>query len=578
MTSPAALLRATRERHHLSQKVLAQRAGLSPDAISSYESGRRPLTRGAWERIIEGFGLPPEEANAVLQAAGFESERNPQLLTLEQRRPAWAALQADVSTYDWPCMVNNDNFEIMAWNAAANVVAEMDIGAELPRLAQRHLLRMASLPRFREQLTNWDDVLGTLISMYKHRNEDVTDPESGSAYFAALAGELAHDYPDFFPRIVALWVAAQPIADGVHFVIPIEWRAGDGSALRFDATLGPWSDFDGAFAFDWHPADAATWRWLEANRPQVSLAASTGPAAGSDPGPNPETEAALPSWRKLLREAREACGLSRHALHERTGISEETLYSYEAGRRRPRESNLLEIARVLDLDGATANLILTGAGFAARPSHFALFVTGQRARPRAKSHLAQGRAETLASVREVASTLRWPCFIINSRCEVVAANGPAASVTEVSAPRNRPVAGRDNLLNYVTSEPFRSSVENWDEVVSAILPGSLAASIDGNESAPNDGYFRSVVEQIRRRDPQILARLIRLWRGAERRRNPQRVVFSIRSRRADGALLRFNCQLGPWDQRSPYWALDWHPADAETWNWLDTRAQGATRR
>ena len=50
-------------------------------------------------------------------------------------------------------------------------------------------------------------------------------------------------------------------------------------------------------------------------------------------------------WNELLRQAREATGLSRRALHELSEVSEDTIFSYESGRRRPRRETLLQLTR-----------------------------------------------------------------------------------------------------------------------------------------------------------------------------------------------------------------------------------------
>lgn len=53
---PAALLRALRRRHGLTQADLAQRAGTSQPVISAYERGQRDPTFGTLQRLVAAAG------------------------------------------------------------------------------------------------------------------------------------------------------------------------------------------------------------------------------------------------------------------------------------------------------------------------------------------------------------------------------------------------------------------------------------------------------------------------------------------------------------------------------------------
>jgi len=55
-TTSAALLRAARQRSHLSQTDLARRAGIAQSVISAYESGRRDPSMRTLTRLVEATG------------------------------------------------------------------------------------------------------------------------------------------------------------------------------------------------------------------------------------------------------------------------------------------------------------------------------------------------------------------------------------------------------------------------------------------------------------------------------------------------------------------------------------------
>ena len=48
-----------------------------------------------------------------------------------------------------------------------------------------------------------------------------------------------------------------------------------------------------------------------------------------------------PAWNQLLRQARDAAGLTREALAARAGVSRETVAAYELRRREPIRETLL---------------------------------------------------------------------------------------------------------------------------------------------------------------------------------------------------------------------------------------------
>lgn len=47
-----------------------------------------------------------------------------------------------------------------------------------------------------------------------------------------------------------------------------------------------------------------------------------------------------------------------------------------------------------------------------------------------------------------------------------------------------------------------------------------------------------------------------------------RAAFPVIWRAEDGVILRFHGLLSLWSDALWYWALDFHPADADTWAWL----------
>lgn len=71
----------------------------------------------------------------------------------------------------------------------------------------------------------------------------------------------------------------------------------------------------------------------------------------------------MEDWRHALRAARRDAGLSMEAVAGITGLSYETVRSYENGRRRPTRESLVRVLSAMELSAADANGILDGAGF-----------------------------------------------------------------------------------------------------------------------------------------------------------------------------------------------------------------------
>jgi transcriptional regulator with XRE-family HTH domain len=54
-------------------------------------------------------------------------------------------------------------------------------------------------------------------------------------------------------------------------------------------------------------------------------------------------------WYELLEQARRETRISRRALANLSGVSAETIYSYEHNRRTPSRENLIQLAETLKL-------------------------------------------------------------------------------------------------------------------------------------------------------------------------------------------------------------------------------------
>jgi MmyB-like transcription regulator ligand binding domain len=97
-----------------------------------------------------------------------------------------AGLQAVMNTYPWPCLLRNERTEIVAWNAPAERVAELDFGSVLPLPHQRNLMRIAIMQHFVERVVNWPEVIGLMVNMFTGNQYDFFRPDKDLLYFQAI--------------------------------------------------------------------------------------------------------------------------------------------------------------------------------------------------------------------------------------------------------------------------------------------------------------------------------------------------------------------------------------------------------
>lgn len=271
----------------------------------------------------------------------------------------------------------------------------------------------------------------------------------------------------------------------------------------------------------------------------------------------------MPSWNELLRQAREAAGLSRRELAELTAasrhpVSEETVYSYEAGRRTPTLHTLLTLTRAMKLDGAATNAVLEDAGFDPEPSPW-MTRGGVRHRP-------------LDELQAELATYRWPCLALNERFEIIGWNPLANRVAELDFGQDLPEQHQRNLLRIAAMPHFRERVRNWDAVVAVMVGMYKGHHMGSEELGEGSPYFQAIVNDVVKLAPGLMPRLLNLWQSTPPRPPSARITWPVQWRASDGTELAFNCIITAWDDFDAVAANDWHPADARTWAWLTRQA------
>ena len=572
----AEMFREARERAGLTQRQLADAMRVSPATIISWESGRRkPGTAGRGrdgrQLVIEAcdaLAADSSELNAMLASLGLSPVPSGRNVPLLERRKPLAVIRDECATYAWPTLAMNEDFEVVAWNDAANDLSELDLETDLAEPGARHLLRMALSKNYRDKLVNWDEVIGEMVAMWKNTGYDPLAPGEKTPAFASIMAYVVSHHPGDIGHLLQLFQGAPPRPEGMRMELDVAWRTSAGEGLRFNCVMRSWSEFDGVAAFDWHPADGATWEWLDARREE-----RRGRAPAGEAPLHPEPSSA----RALLRAARERYGFSRAALSERSRLSESLIYGLEKGTKPLHRGTLLALATGMVLDVVALNAILEAAGFDPEPSEQTGFLLGYEApsNPRFDVNLAGFVAPwTPASIAEHISHYNWPAIVVNERCEALATNAAAVKLLGLDL-RQTPPGPPRNLFAIVTDEPFRRAAANWEVAVANVLPGNLEAYMappGGHRTAGKDAaYFDGVIQHVRDREARagrgdrVIHELFAAWRANPNRRLTARVTFPLEWSAA-GERLRFNTIISPWNTMfDPYWIIDLHPADGGTW-------------
>jgi transcriptional regulator with XRE-family HTH domain len=562
MTAWHTALREARRQRGLRQRQLAEQADVGLRTVIAYEGGTATPSRDTLLKLAAALALERQTLNAVLSDAGFDPMPTGRLARFERRSLPFAAMQREIDRHSWPCLVLSDDMTILLWNAPATWVGELDFAATWPDPADRTLMRVAALQHFRERVLNWSEVVSVMIAMLKADFEDPDRYSQAMPTFAKLVQDLSTQpqYQQAFPALMDLWQRVAPRQYVARTSFTARWQLGDGTALRFNCLISSWNDFDAAAALDWLPADGATAVWLEQRATLEGVRSSDQAAVSADALAH---EGPLLAWHDLLRSTREKSGLTQAGLAEAIGVSEHTIFSYEKGRRRPSRTVLLRLARALHLDGATTNLLLTGAGHAPIASEIARSLAGL---PSSDPRFPVGRWQALAEQTEaqLAAAIgahAWPCLVLDERCRPHAANAAARRLFGAAL-------DRATLLELLVSPAFRERLVNYDEVVTAIAPGDLRQVVAGSASSPRLAPLQALLASLADADPAGLARLRALWETASTPVLSTRATYPVVWQTEEGTVLTFHGMLTLWSNYLWYWALDWHPADAATWAWF----------
>jgi transcriptional regulator with XRE-family HTH domain len=254
------LLRQARRNVGLRQGELARRVGISPETLRAYETKSRRPDMDGLHRLLDELNLERGQRNEILREAGFPEDgfalrpQNPDLMFSREEAVA------EVEKYAWPAFVA-DEFAHVPWaNEAARRLWGVDLEREFTDPVDRNLLSVASNPRFAEHCTNWDEAIGTIVSVFKghHRGpQDVEQPTN--PYFAKVLEKFMAGDPKYVTRLMGIFETAQPAKPKIRWSYRVQWNDPHAGEMTFHCFASSANESDGLAFHDWIPVDSASW-------------------------------------------------------------------------------------------------------------------------------------------------------------------------------------------------------------------------------------------------------------------------------------------------------------------------------
>lgn len=255
-------LRHERRQLGLTREQLAERCGLSKEAIRGYEDGRRRPKREHLAQVLNALKLDSIDRRQVMVDAGFAPDTRVDAELLTENWHTVESAIAECQRHAWPAFVLDEIGDIAGANAAYEALTGLDLSRG--SRAERNAFALASMPSYADHLVNFDDSVSVILGVFKSSRlapEDLRRP--GPRFKDAIARFAAGD-PKYVQRVGEIWERT-PIdwARKEHWSYPVVWRHAPGVIMRFESLVTTASIVDELLIIDWIPVDAKTWRALE---------------------------------------------------------------------------------------------------------------------------------------------------------------------------------------------------------------------------------------------------------------------------------------------------------------------------
>ncbi len=253
-------LQGWRRRKGLTQLELANAADLSGATVRAYERGARQPSRGALIKLIRALGIPRQDANQILAAAGYAIDWQMLLdgrYVFDEKRA-----RAQLDACEWPAFMTDQGVNLVATNKAFERVWDVDLESEFQDPASRNFLAGASDPRFARCLENFDEVVGFMVGLAKGDPRMEQDLENPAPWLREAVERFLQGDRELISRVMRIWERAEPIPHLTRHQYEVKWLFRGELAMRFigiTTIADVWNELSWN---DWIPADAEAWRIL----------------------------------------------------------------------------------------------------------------------------------------------------------------------------------------------------------------------------------------------------------------------------------------------------------------------------
>lgn len=253
-------LRSWRKRRGFTQNTLAQRAGLSHSAVRAYENAQRNPSGESLTLLVRALGIPRQDANQILAAAGFAVDWS----TLLDGRYLFDLDQAQqqLDNCPWPAFLTDQSINVVATNRPLEAIFDVDLNTQFQEAGDRNLLGGASDPNFARYVENYDELVSFMIGLAKGDPRFLQNPERPAPWLEEPMSRFLHGDPALIARVMQLWEKAEPIPHKTRHQFEVRWLYRGETAMRFQGVLTVGDVWNELSWNDWIPADPRTWTTL----------------------------------------------------------------------------------------------------------------------------------------------------------------------------------------------------------------------------------------------------------------------------------------------------------------------------
>jgi transcriptional regulator with XRE-family HTH domain len=254
----AELLKQARKRLGLSRGEVGERASLSPEAIKAYELGRRHPTEGSLTAVLDALKVDRTEGNRIRASLGYAPDQRVSPEFTEDE------IQRGVDGLPWPCFAANETIEVLAANAAAQLLWDVDLSKEYRESIDRNLIGVTTSRRFADRCLNWDEVVTTMIGHWKVHLLGPDDPEEPTPYLERVLENILSGDQTYVRRLLTHWERTPPNWErSPRSRYRVLWHEDEVGDMTFIGMFSPLSLLDNSVIHDWVPADGESWQRLE---------------------------------------------------------------------------------------------------------------------------------------------------------------------------------------------------------------------------------------------------------------------------------------------------------------------------